>query len=557
MFHKFALISILIIALFLRFYQLESVPVGFHRDEAYLGYNAYSILKTGKDMSGNIMPLHLKSFLFSPAGYSYASIPFIAIFGLDEFSVRFASALFGTLTIFLVYLLVKNLFKKYRYKTQLSLISAFLIAISPWHINLSRVATENVLVVFFITLGVYLYLKWLSKSKLVYILFAFLSFGITLIIYQAPRAFLPLFLPLLIFAFLKRVNIKKILLPSILYALIVVFPILLILNSHDLTQRIRMLSIFQHPQTQLILDEQIREDGNIDNTLATRVFHNKLFNYSSTFIQNFAKHFDFDFLFFDTGFPDRYRIPQMGLIYIVEFLFILFGIYRLVQKEKRLSLFLIGWVMIAPVGSALTFDDIPNLQRTLIVFPAISIITAYGYLEFWKNFKFRFSKLVKSILILLILYNFVYYLHQYYTHQIYHRPWFRQEGYKELVSKIDKLLPRYKEVVVTSSESSPEIFFLFYKKYDPNMAQSKLSSEKINSKNFYLDKYHFVNDECPLMLTSKTDPATHITETIFTGKKDILYVNHGNCDDLDVFSRTLDVVKRSDETTVFKIIEAK
>src|SRR6266568_6902142 len=83
----------------LRFYQLGIVPFGFHRDEAFLGYNAFSIFKTGRDITGNVLPMHLQSFLYSPAGYSYFSILFIVLLGLSEFSVRFASAFFGSLTI--------------------------------------------------------------------------------------------------------------------------------------------------------------------------------------------------------------------------------------------------------------------------------------------------------------------------------------------------------------------------------------------------------------------------------------------------------------------------
>src|SRR3989344_9151444 len=97
--HYFALGLIFLLGVFLRFFILGQVPVSLHRDEAFLGYNAYSILKTGRDISGSFLPIHLESFFFSPAGYSYFSIPSVALFGLSEFSVRFASALFGSLTI--------------------------------------------------------------------------------------------------------------------------------------------------------------------------------------------------------------------------------------------------------------------------------------------------------------------------------------------------------------------------------------------------------------------------------------------------------------------------
>ena len=79
------LIIIFFLGVVLRFYLLGSIPNGFHRDEVFLGYNAYSIFKTGKDITGNFLPLHLASFLYTPAGYSYVSVPFIAMFGLSEF----------------------------------------------------------------------------------------------------------------------------------------------------------------------------------------------------------------------------------------------------------------------------------------------------------------------------------------------------------------------------------------------------------------------------------------------------------------------------------------
>jgi 4-amino-4-deoxy-L-arabinose transferase-like glycosyltransferase len=123
------LFSILFLGVFLRFYQLGTVPQGLHRDEAFLGYNAYSILKTGKDMSGNFLPLHLQSFLYSPAGYSYFSIPFIALFGLSAFSVRFASAFFSSGSIVLVFFLSRKIFEDSKDKNLISIVSAFLLAI--------------------------------------------------------------------------------------------------------------------------------------------------------------------------------------------------------------------------------------------------------------------------------------------------------------------------------------------------------------------------------------------------------------------------------------------
>src|SRR3989338_2905971 len=80
-------------------------------DEAALGYNAYSILKTGKDEYGIFMPLILKSFGdYKPALYAYAAVLPVGLFGLNEFSVKLPSAVSGVAIIGLVYLLVSELF---------------------------------------------------------------------------------------------------------------------------------------------------------------------------------------------------------------------------------------------------------------------------------------------------------------------------------------------------------------------------------------------------------------------------------------------------------------
>lgn len=136
------LLIIIMFAGFLRVFQLTTYPEGFHQDEAAFGYNAYSILKTGRDEYGKFIPLILKSFGDNKlALFSYWIIPFIIVFGLTEFAVRFATVFAGILTIILTFLLVK----KYTGSSKLSLLTAFILGISPWHIVFSRSASEVML----------------------------------------------------------------------------------------------------------------------------------------------------------------------------------------------------------------------------------------------------------------------------------------------------------------------------------------------------------------------------------------------------------------------------
>lgn len=553
------LIAIFLIGFLLRFYRLGEVPVGFHRDEALLGYNAYSILKTGKDINGIFLPLHLESVIYSPAGYSYFTIPSIYIFGLNPFSVRFPSAFFGSLTIILTFLFVKELFRdnKYFSSYDLALLSSLFLAFSPWHINLSRTVIENTIVVFLVTLGTYIFLKWVRNKKNYLLFLSFFSFGIGLFVYQAARAFLPLFLPLLILLFIKNNRIKIYL--FLLFILLIILPLFLVLISPNLTSRINSLSIFKNPETQLILDEGIREDG-VSNvsSIITRTFHNKAIGYSSLFLQNYFKHFSYDFLFTENHFPERFKTSRMGLLYIFELPLIFFGVYFLFKTKKRESLIIFAWILLAPIGSSLTFDDVPNFQRTLIIFPALSVVCAAG-LIFLLQLKIRYKKFLQGILLVFFSYSILFYLHQYYVHDLRRKPWLMNDGYKELVAKVNSYLPNYKKTIITNRETAPTIFFLFYSNYDPGSFQKETKGKfgaDSDSVNFY--KYVFTDKECPLrtlVYGEKTNEKLY--DGLNTGEKGVLYVNDGNCKPPAIPVNELSNIKRSDGSVAFRIFEVK
>ncbi len=151
----FLLFCLVSFAAILRFAFLADFPVGFTADEAAQGYTAYSILETGRDEWGTPFPLSPRSFgEFKLPLYTYLTIPSVAVFGLNEFAVRFPAAFFGTLAVLAVFLLVRKLFDN----EFLAFFASFLLAVSPWHISLSRAALEANLTTFFLPLRFY----WLS-----------------------------------------------------------------------------------------------------------------------------------------------------------------------------------------------------------------------------------------------------------------------------------------------------------------------------------------------------------------------------------------------------------
>ena len=143
------LIGILIGAGVLRLAWLAKYPSGFTPDEAAFGYNAYSLLKTGRDEWGTtwwkLFFYNMRSFGdYKLPLYSYLAVPTVAWLGLSELSVRLPGAVLGTMSVIGVYYLAAELFTK-----RIGILAALLLAISPWHIQLSRGAFEANLKLFF------------------------------------------------------------------------------------------------------------------------------------------------------------------------------------------------------------------------------------------------------------------------------------------------------------------------------------------------------------------------------------------------------------------------
>jgi len=96
----YILIMAIILGALLCFYKLGSIPNGLCVDEALSGYNAFSILLSGKDEYGKVLPVVFRFFgSYSPPLYVYLTAPAVAIFGLNIFSIRFISALFGVIIL--------------------------------------------------------------------------------------------------------------------------------------------------------------------------------------------------------------------------------------------------------------------------------------------------------------------------------------------------------------------------------------------------------------------------------------------------------------------------
>ncbi len=469
---------IVVLAAFLRLWQLGIVPASPDWDEAALGYNAYSILKTGRDEYGTYLPRVIRSFDdYKPPLYVYLAIPSIAVFGLNTWSVRLPSAIMGILAVLGTYVLVVELQKEQRTKKAVELypiLSSLLLAISPWHLQFSRIAFEANTGITLNIWGLVAFFRGLSS--LPWMITSAFFFGLSLYAYHSERVFVPLLL--LTVSILWRESLfkdpKKIVIAAII-GIITVSPLLPVIFDKTSVTRLKGTSTLSD-QTGLLMRSVSRlEDDKKNGNMFGTFFDNRRIVYAKTLLDGYLSHYSLRWLFL-TGDNDRHHAPDNGLLYLWELPFLLGGIFAVWRRGGRVSRFLISWLLIAPVAASPT-SETPHAIRTLVFLPAIQIVTAVGILEFGKFVRSmgraagRLPRLIIGgwgvLIAAFIVGNTIFYFHMYYAHLNYEYSKFWQYGYKEAVQYAEAHKSKYQKIVVSTSLEQPHMFFLFYTGYDP------------------------------------------------------------------------------------------
>lgn len=466
------LIIAILLGTFLRLWQLSSVPNGLTWDEAAIGYNAYSILKTGKDEHGAFLPLIFKSFGdFKPGAYIYLTVPSVAIFGLNEFAVRFPSALAGILAILGVYLLTRELFSSVpRTKhpapiTNNSLIASLAslaLAISPWHVHFSHGAWEVNVFTTLTIFALYFFLRFIKDKSTLYpsLFFACLS----LAMYQAAKLLTPLVFLLFIVIYRKSfwVQLSAYLKPKRLLLLtpFLLFGFWIFFGSvfGSAGNRLTTLSIFNYKPG---ISEKTKQIDGPDSPGLT-LFHNQTELSTRLVLSRYVYHFSPEVLFYEGPIiSERGHIPGLGVLNPLEFFWLILGFAYLAKKPNALIL---GLLLIAPIPASLTLAEFSTVRALFMSVP-LAMISGLGMFYLLSKSKIFFA-LITSIYALCTIYVFdVYFFHS--------QTAFATEfnyGYKQVVQLI-KENPTDK-VVFTDVFGQPYIYYLFYTAYDPATYQA-------------------------------------------------------------------------------------
>jgi len=525
--NKLILIFIILLGFLLRIVSINQYPPSLNWDEISHGYNAYSILKTGKDEWGISFPTIFRAYGdYKLPLYIYLTVPFVAIFGLNAISVKFVSILSGTFLALIIYLIIKKIFPK---NNVLSLIGAALIAFSPTTIFLSRIALEANLFLFLFSLSIYfLITKKYSLSSFVY--------ALSLLTYNSSRVLLPFYLALLIFLIIK--NKYKLSLNWFKFIPFLAIISLVAFQMLDQSGQARY-------QWVSLLDQGSINQINELRQIYPRVIINKLTFFTFYSFKNYISFFNPQYLFFNGASNYQFSIPNFFLFSPFLLPFLLLGLIRLFKgiKTNNNYLILLFWLIISPLPSAIT-RDAPHILRGITFLPIIVILITLGF----SNFNKTITKLLTIYLILVLVVGQFLFWNKYKEYsKNYSQSW--QYAYKQSVDYIKDNYSQYNQIIFTKKYGEAHEFILFYYPIDPNSYHIDNQKNWDYHATWYwvnaFDKFKFINDW----------EIKDFTQNIDKNLKTLLITSPNNYnEDSTSLIKTINFL---DQTPAFQILEIK
>jgi len=268
---KHLLLIILLLATVLRFYNFASQDV--YTDEVLIGIRAIgmvdfsaSSVQTSPWQWVNEVPswMHLSMHDHPILGFFIPNI-FFKIFGLNTIGLRLACVLAGILSVYILYLIGKKLFNE-----KVGLIAAFILSINPYHLWVSRVGLQESILILFILLAFYFFLKSLLDKK--YILATWTLFGICILTKLTAIILLPIFFVIIIY----KKQLKEFLFSKYFWWGVLIF---IIIISPLVIYNIKMMQTYGHLDFQLsgaagqdVEQWQVRYGRELAGDLQTKIY---------------------------------------------------------------------------------------------------------------------------------------------------------------------------------------------------------------------------------------------------------------------------------------------
>lgn len=462
----YAIVAIVLLAAAFRLVALDRVPPSISQDEAINAYDADCIRFTGMDHWEKPWPIFLKSFGdFHPSPPAYLQIPFQILIGMNEWSARMPDALFGVAQVLVVYLLVARF-----YNPRAGLWAATLLAVSPWHVHLSRLAFGIVISTSLITIAVFAIMRALDRpddhhrstgrnaASILGLVAAGMGLGLAFWTYHAMRVVVPLLIVgglILAFKQLKS-SLKSSAGQIRLVAFTVGFAIGLapfiwawIETPDEVWARASERSLFH--QTSGFVDA------------------------AGKMLRNYAVHFSPSFLFKEGDLSLMQSVPGYGQLHHLYAILLPLGLFRVLRRwrTERFGLFVFWWILIAPIPASLTMLDFDSGHglRSAGIFPAYDMLAAIGLDMVLNSAKRRSRKAfhwINATAVVAMALGAAYFAYIFFVRYPVAASRDYLAEWKPVIQEIQRRQTDYDAVMITSKSSSHiGILHLFHGRIDP------------------------------------------------------------------------------------------
>ncbi len=425
------LLSLIFLAVLLRFFKLSEYPVQLNHDEVTQLYDAISIAETGRDVYGNFLPFIFPSIGdYKPPFYTYITSIFYIFFGGGELTIRLPAALFGTLMIPAIYLFVI----KFIGDKRIALFAAFFTAIAPFEIFFSRKGFESGTGIFLMLLGFSCLFIYLGRKKhLIWIYLAAVIFAANVYIYFSHAIIIPLLLVAFFLIYRQNFvkNLTKFLIPSLLFISLILPLILLIVVNSD--TRFRSQTVF--------ITQDVNLGRQIGYVQTNNVLLDTFLRYKITFdfiINRYLQQFNPIYLF-GNGLDFINQSPiGVGPLLLIQLPFLILGIWYLIKSNhlNEQKKFIGVWIILGMLPSGLTFEQ-HSPHRSIMVFTMLNVISGAGlyiFIIFVNNLsrKIRIKIVIFSAVVLAFAINFIYFIHMYFVNYPFEKSQYLQYPFKQV-----------------------------------------------------------------------------------------------------------------------------
>lgn len=438
------MLVVLALAAVVRVVGLRDLPPGFFCDEAGNGYNSYLLLTTGRDETRTLLPLYIWSFGVSyknPVFIYAATLP-IAVFGLNEFSVRLTSAIFGVLAVLGMGLLGRLVFG-----TAGGVIAALLLAVVPWHVHFSRIAFE---LIAFPAIFLFAFAALVAgvNGRPRWLLAAGPLFALSLYTYGPAKMFVPLFVFGAVLVYARRLwAVRRWAALAVLLTVLTAAPVMVF----DFNHRDRSGQYFSRTTT-LNPTQTVSEN-------AARVW------------DQYERFFSRSFLF-ERGDPLlRHAVPGFGELYWCMLPLLALGLLWCLWPGHPEGKLFLWWLALYPIAPAL-MNEAPSASRGVIGVPVFCLIAAAGAVAVletvrrlvpWPRVALALQSVAVAVLVVALGREAWRYGQAYVTTYPRIAAAEFQYGYREAIAFMEAHRDEYKLLMLTANHvNQPQIFAGFY-----------------------------------------------------------------------------------------------